>query len=77
MPVLLMPAGNDDDKIKPDGEGTQALAKAGGKSVCFPDMIHGWCSRGDLKDEKVKRDVEAPMALGIAFFAEHLSQPKL
>jgi len=32
MPVLLMPAGDDPDLVKPGGEGTLALAKAGGSS---------------------------------------------
>jgi hypothetical protein len=25
----------------------------------YPDMSHGWSCRGDLSDEKVRRDVEA------------------
>mmetsp|Transcript_16412 Transcript_16412/g.42396 ORF Transcript_16412/g.42396 Transcript_16412/m.42396 type:complete len:247 (-) Transcript_16412:190-930(-) len=72
MPVLMMPAGNDPDFVKPGGEGMNVLEKKGGSCVPFPDMSHGWCSRGDLSDEKVKRDVEGAMTKAIAHFKTHL-----
>ena len=62
MPVLLMPAGNDADLVKPDGEGATAIRKSGGESVLFADMLHGWVSRGDLNEPNVKRDTESAMA---------------
>lgn len=72
MPVLLMPASNDPDNVKPGGEFTKVLESKGGSCVPFPDMTHGWASRGDVKDPKVKRDVEEVMKLAIDFFKKHL-----
>ena len=51
-PILLLPAGNDRDTLKPGGECVRMLAGARGVneedvSVCFDDMIHGWVTRGD------------------------------
>mmetsp|Transcript_32629 Transcript_32629/g.91642 ORF Transcript_32629/g.91642 Transcript_32629/m.91642 type:complete len:245 (+) Transcript_32629:88-822(+) len=59
VPVLLMPAGNDPETLKPGGAIAEALAKKGGKSIPFPDMAHGWCARGDLSNPDVARDNEA------------------
>ena len=35
-------------------------------------MSHGWSCRGDLSDEKVKRDVEAVMKDAIGYFDKYL-----
>ena len=41
--------------------------------VCGPpQMSHGWSCRGDVIDEKVKRDVDDVMAKAKAFFAQHM-----
>lgn len=40
------------------GGGQGGLGKAGGSVEEYTEMLHGWVSRGDMADEKVKRDVE-------------------
>jgi hypothetical protein len=59
-PAFLYPAGNDVPNIKQGGELVQILERKFGAektgTLEFPDMIHGWVVRGDLEDEKVKRD---------------------
>lgn len=60
-PAHLFPAQNDPDNVKPNGEVVNILKlKFGADKVGsheFPEMIHGWTVRGDVKDPKVKRDV--------------------
>ncbi len=36
----------------------------------FPEMVHGWTVRGDVKDENVKRDVEKAIHLCTDYFAK-------
>ena len=72
MPVLLMPAGDDPDNSKPGGEITGLVEAKGGASEVFPEMKHGWVSRGDITDAAVKRDVEAALTRSIAFFKTNL-----
>lgn len=72
MPVLILPAGNDPDNLKEGGAVAASLAAKGGKSVTFPEMTHGWVSRGDLADEAVKRDVELAMKAMVDFAKEKL-----
>ncbi len=55
MPTLLMPAGNDPDNIKPGGECQLLLAAQGGECHVYPEMSHGWASRGDVKETTVAR----------------------
>jgi len=38
----------------------------------FPDMSHGFVSRGDISDPKVARDVRAAVDLAVSFFKKHL-----
>lgn len=63
--VLLMPAGNDPPYIKPDSdEFSQAIVVGNtkSKSIPFPEMAHGWTTRGDMEaDPKLKRDVDAAL----------------
>ena len=56
MPILLMPAGNDPEALLPGGELAALVEANGGRSVPFPDMLHGWASRGDLQAPDVARD---------------------
>jgi len=72
MPVLLMPAGGDPDNLKPGGDVAAAVEAKGGSSYPFPDMAHGWMSRGDLSDTNVKRDVEEAMGKALAHFKANL-----
>ena len=45
----------------------EVLAKIFGNeltgTVHFPDMMHGWTTRGDLNDEKCNRDFHKAMHL--------------
>ena len=70
-PAYLMPAGNDADNLKTDGEYFKILISKFGndKVACteFPDMIHGFVVRGDVSDEKVKRDVEKVIDLSVQY----------
>jgi dienelactone hydrolase len=76
MPTKFLTAGNDSDIYNnKDGMGKAALEKSGGGVVEFPDMLHGWVSRGDVADEKAKRDVQRAMDLTIEFFA--VKMPKV
>ena len=58
----------------PDGSVPQKLKEKGVEceSILFKDMQHGWCSRGDLSNEAVKRDVAEAMTAIKAFLAKHL-----
>ena len=61
MPLLLLPAGNDPPELKEAGAVAQALQQ--GRSVEFPEMKHGWVTRGDLGEPAVQRDAELAMGL--------------
>ena len=60
MPVLLLPAGNDPAELK-EGAVLKALPHA--TSKVFPEMKHGWVTRGDFADPSVERDVQHAMKL--------------
>ena len=40
--------------------------------VTFPDMKHGWVTRGDMSDSKVERDVKKGINLALSFFAKYM-----
>ncbi len=71
-PVLLMPAGNDPSYTKPDSREFQNIPNKESKSIMFEDMVHGWTTRGDMTDPKVKRDVEAALTAALDFVQMHL-----
>lgn len=75
-PFLLAPAGNDLPLWAEDGELGAALKASATGSGCvwkpFPEMSHGWSCRGDLSDEKVKRDVDLCMKEAIAYLEKYL-----
>jgi len=74
-PVLTMPAGNDPPTYLPGGliHDTFATNNQNSQSVHFPDMIHGFCSRGDMQDEKVLRDVTQATQLMVDFYTVNLA----
>ncbi|CAB9500076.1 Dienelactone hydrolase family protein [Seminavis robusta] len=72
MPFLLLPAGNDPDSVKPGGEHVKTIEAKGGKSIPFEDMVHGWTTRSDLSDPKIKEQVEKALSLSLEFLKEHL-----
>ena len=61
-PVLVAAAGNDPDWTQPGGEWELSSNALGfgekSKFYAFPEMQHGWTCRGDVKDEKIARDVD-------------------
>jgi len=75
-PFLLAPAGNDLPMWEEEGAFGMALKASADGSECawqlYPEMSHGWSCRGDVIDEKVKRDVDDVMAKAKAFFAQHM-----
>ena len=60
--MLVAAAGNDPDWSHPGGEWEKTSTELGfgekSKFHSFPEMLHGWTCRGDLKDEKIARDVD-------------------
>ena len=51
----------------------QLMAKPFGDKcevIEFDEMLHGWCTRGDITDPKVARDVE----LSIKFTLEYITK---
>lgn len=72
LPVLVMPAGNDDDRLKDGGEFAAIVRRRGGKVVGFPDMVHGWTTRGDTSIPEVRGDTEKALTLALEYFNEQL-----
>lgn len=79
-PLLFCVAGNDLDNLKPSQDGSLAQIIASSKHkdtsedckvaprcVEFPEMLHGWVSRGEMSIEKVKEDAEAALNLSVDF----------
>ena len=72
-----MPADNDSDSVKPGGESTRILEQARvvpdfAVSVPFPDMKHGWVTRGDdTKDGNIARDQADALRRCAEFILEH------
>jgi len=67
-PQLIMPSKTDSFNVKSGGLNEQVLGKNLATIVEFPDMSHGWTSRGDMKDPVVARDVRKAIGLAIGFF---------
>ena len=72
QPTKFLWAGNDSDIYTKDGEGKKALEESGGGVEEFPDMLHGWVSRGDVGDERVQKDVKKAIDMIIGFFDEKM-----
>jgi len=61
---FIAAAGHDQPNVKPDGELVKILEKNNAGKIYayeFPEMVHGWVNRGDLKVENVKRDYDLVM----------------
>ena len=72
MPVLLLSGGDDPENVQPGGAVTRALAASGGRTSAFPEMSHGWVTRGDLSDAEVVTEVERALTETIEFLRAHL-----
>ena len=79
-PLLFCVAGNDLDNLKPSQDGSLAQIigsskhkdtiedhKGAPRCVEFPEMLHGWVSRGNTSIEKVKEDAEQALNLSVDF----------
>ena len=74
-PQLLYPAGGDLSTYKPGGEVVEILQKKFGNENVFrefPDMIHGFVSRGDINDPKVAVEVKQALDGVFKFFSKHV-----
>ena len=83
--ILLCPAGNDPPDVQPGGAADRVLRGEGCAALdanatssyphavrAFPEQLHGWVNRGDLRCPAVARDVEGALALGLGFLRRHL-----
>lgn len=74
VPALLLVAGNDKKELYgADGTVYKAFKEgnADSNTVEFPEMVHGWTTRGDTSDEKVARDASEAYRLMSEFFMRH------
>ena len=80
-PQMFLPSRSDKDSVKlaaqtPDGTKIIGLGKQilgdGVEIIEFPDMSHGWTTRGDLSDPIVERDVKKAFNFVISFFGKYL-----
>jgi len=74
-PQLLYSAGGDLDTYKSDGEVVKILQKKFGDKIIvreFPEMAHGWVSRGDISDPKIADQVKQALDGVFKFFADNL-----
>ena len=77
-PQLVYSAGGDLPTYKPGpaGEVYEILQKkfCSGENEFkeFPDMVHGWVSRGDINDPKIAEQVRIAMDGVLKFFAKYL-----
>jgi dienelactone hydrolase len=74
QPTLFLWAGNDSTIFVGDGDGRKALVATGGGVEEFPDMLHGWVSRGDVGEASVQRDFEKAMSLILSFMETHTAR---
>jgi len=70
--VLFFPAGSDHENVKTGGLAQKILGEDSCKIIDFPEMEHGWTTRGDLSDAKVKAEVERAVTEAIKFFEENV-----
>mmetsp|Transcript_4607 Transcript_4607/g.12943 ORF Transcript_4607/g.12943 Transcript_4607/m.12943 type:complete len:234 (+) Transcript_4607:321-1022(+) len=70
-PLMMLSSGGDPGDIKPGGRCDKAFRPKACYEKCvfklYPDMIHGWVNRGDLGNEKIKRDYDDSRMVSGAF----------
>jgi len=69
-PQLFMPAGDDGPQCKKGGLAEKILKDV--TIIEFPDMKHGWTTKGDFAQPNVERDVTKAISHAIEFFNKHL-----
>jgi len=70
-PQLFMPAKEDSPETKPGGLGQQVLGDKL-EILEFPDMHHGWTTRGDMSMENMERDVKKAMQAAVDFLKKNV-----
>lgn len=77
-PMLLLPTSNDPKIAQPDGIVHKILVEKA-KVECniepYSEQVHGFVNRGDIKDEKVSRDVEKALTRVESFIKSKLQRP--
>lgn len=90
-PCLILAASNDREYFKPAATTTSSLEKEeagggdaailaplldnGGKVIVFPEMLHGWMTRGDIQqDAAIKRDVQLAFHETVEFIRRNMRQ---
>mmetsp|Transcript_12644 Transcript_12644/g.25685 ORF Transcript_12644/g.25685 Transcript_12644/m.25685 type:complete len:177 (+) Transcript_12644:528-1058(+) len=83
VPLLYLVAGNDAENIKPsEGEIAKVVSDSGNircegretnreqlpRCAEFPDMMHGWVSRGNTSLGEVKKGAEDALMMAVEFF---------
>ena len=68
---MFMPAAQDHVNVKPGGLGEKVLGEQL-EIIEFPDMVHGWTTRGDISKAEVKRDVAKAIELAVEHFDKYL-----
>jgi len=74
-PVLLLPASNDPDDYRENGNYFQSLKKIQSNSKTineFNAVVHGFLPRGDINDPVVKEHVTKALEYLVLFFNEQL-----
>ena len=67
----ILTSGDDVENVKAGGIASELLGD-GLTIVEFPYMLHGWLTRGDMKDEGVSRDVKKAIQEALKFFKKHV-----
>ena len=68
-------AGDDPKFYLPDGDLIKILQANNSQTVStpFPEMSHGWVSRGDMSDAGTAEQVKSAVGLMQGWFAQHLA----
>lgn len=72
MPLLLLPAGNDAENLKPGSKTIQNLEAKGGKSILFENMVHGWVTRSEKDDLVAQENAQKALDYALDFFQANL-----
>lgn len=74
-PVFFHVTSNDDDTLYNNETGKLVRIIRENNLECkvdtYPDMIHGFMTRGSDDDPNVQRDIKRAIASGISFFEDH------
>lgn len=70
IPVCMLPSKDEDKEAV---KGFQENLKVTNHIETFADQVHGWmAARGDLENEKVRKEYERGYAVVLDFFHKHL-----